>query len=63
MAYTFITNDLLIKRNRSLKNRGQFEVSLEVELVQLSRLAGIEEFADGTHFKVTIEPITADTNE
>ena len=53
----FITNDLTVKNNRGLKNRGQFAVEMEIERTQMSRVLPLEEYDEGTHFKVTIEPI------
>jgi len=63
MEYKFITNDLLIKNNKGLKNRGQFEVSMEVERAQLFKVLPLEEYPEGTHFSVIITPIQNDATQ
>ena len=63
MKFEFTTNDLTVKNNRSLKNRGQFALEMEIERTLLPQVVGLEAWAEGTHFKVTIEPVDSPKSE
>jgi len=53
--FEFIANDVLIKNNKSLKNRGQIGFEAEAEREQYPDIAGIEAYPPGTHAKITVE--------
>ena len=53
----FICNELVVKNNRSLKNRDQIAVEMEVERSLLGEVLQLEAHPPGTHFQVTITPI------
>ncbi len=55
--FEFITNSLVVKNNKSLKNRGQVEISMEVDRVLLAEVIGLEALPEGTHFKVNISVV------
>lgn len=52
----FTANDIVVKNNKSLKNRGQVGIELELEREQFSIVAQLEEYEPGTHFIVTMIP-------
>ncbi len=55
--FKFITNEVIVKNNKSLKNRGQLEISMEVDRVLLPDIIGLEALPEGTHYHVSISPI------
>jgi len=59
--FDFITNELIVKNNPSLKRRDQFIVEMEVERLLLPDVIGLEAYRSGTHFKVTIEAVEEKT--
>ncbi len=61
MEHRFLTNDCTVKMNKSLKNREQVIVELEVERSLMHQVLPLEEYPPGTHFKVTMEPLEPDT--
>ncbi len=56
MEIKFITNEVLVKNNKSLKNRGQFGVEMEVERALFAQVIGLEAYPENMHFEVTIKP-------
>lgn len=52
----FTSNEVVVKNNKSLKNRGQIGIELELERSQFPIVAQLEEYEPGTHFIVTMIP-------
>lgn len=57
MKFEFITNEAVVKNNKSLKNQGQGAVEMEFERHYLGEVLKIEAYPPGTHFKITVETI------
>ncbi len=55
--FTFISNNIVVKNNLSLKNKDEGVVELYYERALLPEVIGLEAFPNNTHFKVTIESI------
>ena len=64
MNFTFIANDLVVKNNSTLKNQEQGAVELKFERIPFfAQVIGLEAYPPGTHFNVTITPITPTAEE
>lgn len=59
----FVTNEIFTKDSRSLKNRGQVAIEMEAERgTFLHVIQQLNDYPEGQHFIVQIDPLNPETN-